>query len=171
MTTGAIILMSIESGTVTPKQSRATMVHLNARDCVKLPPLQNALSWKSIIIHSSKNHPSLSKCHFIISGNDKNWTIHTTDYWEDQKRSHQLINNYQHINSIGIGIIGDFSTVPPTDEQMHSLLTLVTELQKTFRIDTDSVYLQKELDPNSNIPGPAFPITEFNSNLLRLEDK
>jgi len=111
------------------------------------------------------------QCHFVVSSDKKNPVIHPTECWQKQRGiNYPYPSGHNYVESIGICITGDFSNDPPDKEKFRALVILVKELQKTFDVNADSVYLQKELDPASRIPGKAFPTTLFNSNLLRLED-
>jgi len=70
-------------------------------------------------------------------------------------------------DSIGICLVGDFSSSPPSQGQFDRLVQLTRALQRTLRLSADHIYLHSELDARSHSPGDAFPARAFNSSLLR----
>ena len=169
MTAGAVILMSIESGTARIGHDHAAMVRTNAIDCIKLPCLDNHRKWTSVVVHSSTDIDRDQELyHFVIKKKAGKWLIVATDNWEKQVESRHLGSmGRQYPDSVGVCLAGNFTTNPPKSEQFQPLMILVNELQKRFNVNADSVYLRRELDPDSRIPGKTFPANLFNSNLLR----
>ncbi len=170
MTAGALVLMSLESGTSHPGSNRGAVMRSRARDCISLPKPDRPRHWKRIVIHSSTDEtlvPSL--CHFVVSRAPNR--IRATVHWKEQKQTAHLHGDgCRYDDTIGVCIMGDFSGDAPDKALFDSLVVLVRELQASFTIGADSVYLRKELDPASRIPGDRFPTTLFNARLLRFDD-
>jgi N-acetyl-anhydromuramyl-L-alanine amidase AmpD len=131
-----------------------------------------ARPWQRIVVHASRGGPDVlpQQCHFLIhaSPGSSGW-VTATPLWDRQQAGQHIYVAGQNFNddSIGICLVGDFSTNGPSEEQFAALMALVHELQKRCDIPAECVYLNHELNPESTVPGPAFPSARFNQQLHR----
>jgi hypothetical protein len=171
MTFGALLLMLMESDPPRPTQSdRASITGsvLNQHAGV-------SRKWRRIIVHSATgmNNNLPMRCHFVIDpkASSMGLGIRSTKLWGQQVPGyHALIAPQRDYNSdsIGICLIGDFSKSQLPQGQFDALVSLVRELQKTCKIDGDSVYLYSQLDAQSRLPGKNFPVADFDAALLQI---
>jgi hypothetical protein len=170
MTIGAVVLMSLESGTTNRENRELAGIRAGVRDTIL--PEKNNSGWSRIVIHSSTDTNLLpSRCHFIVSPKPypDGMRVRATRHWKNQDRTgHIHVTGHDYADSIGICLIGDYSRRSPETQQFEALVVLVQELQRTCRVDADNVYLRSDLDPGSSLPGRAFPVNLFNSRLIRL---
>ena len=70
--------------------------------------------------------------------------------------------------SIGICLVGDFTTQTPTSAQMRSLNGLTDYLLAKCRLKTDAVKTHRQIHPNHTAcPGKRFPVTSFARELKK----
>ena len=169
MTVGALVLMVMESAPPRPNRGDLASAHQ------KVLPQRWVIThpWRRIVVHSSTGGEDTlpRRCHFVVEAdpNSKEQWIRPTELWEKQTPGYHVYVPGHDFNadSIGICIMGDFSSRSPERDQFEAVITLVRELQKQCRIGADSVYLQSELNPEKQLPGKAFPVGLFNAQLYR----
>lgn len=170
MTLGAGLLMLMETDPILPGPADLATIRGQVQDRtwdIRHP-------WRRIIVHSSNGAPDVlpRRCHFLIEANPgpggRQW-VSATKHWKDQTPGcHTFVAGHDfNADSIAICVMGDFSSVAPSQGQFDALMVLVRELQKQCNIPADSVYLQSEINPARKIPGEAFPAVEFNRRLYR----
>jgi N-acetylmuramoyl-L-alanine amidase-like protein len=166
MTIGALLLMAMESEP--PRPSGNNMASVTG--AVLAPSWSAGRPWRRIVVHSSDGNDTMPRrCHFIIHSNAGGNRIQQTELWKKQDAGHHIYVPGHDFNSdsIGVCIMGEFSTQPPSRQQFEALISLVNELQQKNKIPADSVYLQSELNPDRHLPGKAFPVGRFNARLYR----
>jgi hypothetical protein len=171
MTLGALLLMLMESDPPRPSQSdRASIAGgvLGQHASV-------SRKWRRIIVHSAADSSSNlpKRCHFVIApeASSAGLGIRSTELWKKQTPGyHAFVAPQRDYNSdsIGICLIGDFSQHQLSQGQFDALVTLVRELQKDCKIDSDSVYLYSQLDAQARRPGRNFPVADFDAALLQI---
>ncbi len=125
-------------------------------------PLQPT-KWRNVIVHSSPSSDSdLARgCHFIVfrASGREGATVRATARWGHQMSGdHAFVRGYDfNQNSIGVCVVGDFSSRPPGREQFDSTVGLVRGLRRYCRIPFDRVYLGSQLPIRTRTPGEAFP--------------
>jgi len=120
------------------------------------------LKWRNLVIHASAGQSSLpQRCHFIVHPPDEkgHCYVGATELWKSQTEgSHINVPGYDfNAISVGICVLGDFSSTPPGRPQYVALVGLVRELQYRFGISPGHVYYHSDLVRNSRSPGAAFP--------------
>lgn len=164
MTVGAFSLMVLETAPIPPASAnlaalKGGSVTLGAVEQTTVP-LQTMI-WRNIIVHTSglERRDIARDCHFVIEGGE----IKATDRWKRQTSgNHIYVPGFDYdANSIGVCVIGDFSSRAPGNDQLQALATLVRALQQRLRITNDRVYTYRELVPSSASPGDAFPADFF----------
>jgi hypothetical protein len=170
MTAGAILLMSLESGT-SHHRSDLAGIRSDIRQSVRIQGAEG--KWSRIVVHSATDGTALpAKCHFIIDRSPETGNVRITpvENWKQQKATnHIVVPGHDYSDSVGICLMGDFSSRSPDNNQFDALVVLVQELQRSCRISADHVYLRSDLDPRSAKPGKAFPVTLFNSRLVKIK--
>jgi len=166
MTLGALLLMLMESDPPRPSQSdRASIA-----GSVLGQHASVSRKWRRIIVHSATDSNSNlpKRCHFVIAPETSptGLGIRSTELWKRQKPGYHALD--YNSDSIGICLIGDFSKRQLSQGQFDALISLVRDLQKTCRIDGDSVYLYSQLDASSRLPGKNFPVADFDAALLQI---
>lgn len=173
MTIGSLLLMLMESEP--PRVSPDDLA--GARGILFHAPERLSTAWRRIVVHASPGGgDSLpSRCHFIVrSAPDAQgrW-VEPTDLWRLQAAGHHIYvpdKNY-NADSIGVCVMGDFSSAPPSRGQFQALLRLARELQRSCSISAESVFLRRQLHGQPALPGNAFPVGTFDRGLLRPESK
>jgi len=171
MTLGAMALMVLETAPVRPHAEQLAAVgpppgvieRLIHDTAVPIQPVK----WRNMIVHGSDGAPGLpERCHFVIGPGAG---AKCTELWRRQLPGYHVYVPGRDFNadSIGICLVGDFSSSPPSQGQFDRLVQLTRALQRTLRLSADHIYLHSELDARSHSPGDAFPARAFNSSLLR----
>ncbi len=111
--------------------------------------------------------------HFLIgNGNGLGDGIIQVGYrWNEQRPGAHVgktVSGHEDHNKhmIGICLIGNGDRRPFTEEQMNSLLLLVTRLQKELGILKDDVHLYSGMAPEESSPGRFFASTRFEDQLI-----
>jgi len=172
MTLGALALMMLETAPVEPSAQHLAAVAAPAGQAGRIVwdtevPVQ-AIKWRMIVVHSSAGGaPGLGEqCHFIVAADG---SIQPTDLWRRQMPGNHVHVPGRDFNSMSIGIclVGDFSSQAPPKQQLAALADLTRSLQRTLQISADRVYLHSDLDVAGASPGAAFPARAFDHNLYR----
>jgi len=173
MTLGALVLMLMETPPISataqpltvlapPPAGAARTVHETAS------PIARG-QWSAVVVHAAPSlaDPVAQGCHFVIDrGPDGAWQVHASDAWRAQQAGRHVAGPWQE-RSIGVCLIGDFSTERPGAAQFDSLVELVNALQEICLIPADKVYLVSDLDARSTSPGRFFPAAKFSARLLK----
>jgi len=150
-------------------------------------PLFETKRWEYIVIHHSATDFGSSfffdKIHhirgfdrgigynFVINNgtrNKKNGQIEVSPRWIKQiDGAHCKASSMNH-KGIGICLVGDFTYVTPTDEQMDSLVRLVNILRKFYNVPIRNILGHGQVPgANTECPGKKFPWEEFKAKLER----
>ena len=175
MTLGALVLMALETSPIRGERSPAVLVGLATSDEIGSDrvifatdvPVQ-PVKWRNVVLHATGGERMgvAERCHFVIASVEGR--ISSTPLWKRQMQGHHVPvpGRDWNADSIGVCLAGDFSRTPPTEAQMHSLLSLVRRLQEHFRIAPDRVYLYRDIVSRSASPGQAFPEEQFTDALV-----
>ena len=172
MTLGAFVLMLLETAPVRPTAHLAVLAHPPAGAAVAVRDAAVRIEtsrWRYAVVHAAPagGRPPAGQCHFLVGPDGQGgWRVTATDFWRTQQPGGH-ISGYWRDASIGICLIGDFSTRPPAHGQFEALVDLVNTLQETCGISGDRVYLHRDLLAGSFSPGVAFPVRRFSARLLR----
>jgi len=174
MTVGVFTLMLMETEPYQPPVSLAALGAGTAPAAVisdTEAPI-HANRWRNIVVRATgaESADVIEQCHFVLTSDDSGRTVlASTALWRAQQTGRQAHHLGEQFNtaSVGVCLVGDFSTDPPTAEQFNELMTLVKCLQKNFHIGHDRVYLLGDIDPLSRSPGDAFPARAFEQHLIR----
>jgi len=96
--------------------------------------------------------------HFVI-GNGHGMAdgqIEPTFRWREQLHGAHAGNRHYNQQGIGICLVGDFNSAPPTPRQIASLKRLVDSLGKDYSIDPESVVRHSDVVA-TECPGSQFP--------------
>ena len=177
MTVGAIGLLALETAPIRPAGHNLAAVSNPADTHAKAVldtdvPIQ-PIKWRNIVIHSSgpRGRDVARRCHFVIEAkaSDDGQYVGATILWKRQGSGNHVFVPGRDFNadSIGICLMGDFSSKAPGSGQFQALVKLVQALQQRCNVSADHVYLHSQLDAHSRSPGDAFPSETFASHLLR----
>lgn len=143
--------------------------------------------WKHIVIHhsgmplgSGKNIDRYHReerhmenglaYHFVIgNGNGmKDGEIFIGDRWKKQIEGGHLAIHALNLNSIGIGLIGNFEKDRPSARQLNSLEALTRYLLARTGLPVSAVTTHKLIHPKHTLcPGRRFPTTAFENRLKK----
>lgn len=171
MTTGALLLMLMESDPPRPSES-----DLAGAQALVLDETQDISPvWKRIVIHASEGGKDTlpSRCHFIVHSSpdaEGRW-VSPTSLWRQQAPGQHIYvpGNDFNADSIGVCLEGQFDVVPPSRGQFQALVRLVRELQRSCNVPAEGVFLRRQLHDQPPLPGNAFPVGTFDRSLLRAE--
>ncbi|MDH5765250.1 MAG: peptidoglycan recognition protein family protein [Gammaproteobacteria bacterium] len=146
--------------------------------------------WKYIVLHhSATNAGSVNAFHnfhteqgyggiayhFVIgNGNGmKDGEVKSTFRWEKQMSgTHVTVNSWEHnVFGIGICLVGNLETDPPTKAQMEALKQLVEKLKKQYAIDSKNIIGHKHVeydDASGNREPTVCPGNKIDINELRV---
>jgi len=169
MTVSAFVLMLLETAPVRLPAQQLAAVGSSAEPAGEVirataVPLQ-PLRWRNVVIHGSAAEPGIAeRSHFIV---DADGEISATDHWRRQlPQRHVYVAGWDFdSDSVGICLVGDFSTQGPSRRQFRSLVKLTAAIQAILRMPAERVYLHSDLDAHSSSPGRAFPAQAFNASL------
>ncbi|MFT4589172.1 MAG: LysM repeat protein [Candidatus Binatia bacterium] len=142
--------------------------------------------WKYIVVHHSATKEGGWKgmdryhrargmenglaYHFVIGrgGQMQNGSTYIGNRWKKQINGGHLAKESMNAKSIGICLVGDFTTQTPTSAQMRSLNGLTDYLLAKCRLKTDAVKTHRQIHPNHTAcPGKRFPVTSFARELKK----
>lgn len=176
MTVGVFALMLMETEPYQPAVS-LTAIGAGSRVTSIISDTEvpiNSAKWCNIVVHAAtaEGIDVVEQCHFVVTlagdGSDEA-ELQATALWRAQRAGHQTdrLGDDFNAESIGVCLVGDFSTNPPTAAQFNELMMLVRALQKNLRIGFDRVYLLGDIEPLSRSPGEAFPVRAFEQHLVK----
>jgi N-acetyl-anhydromuramyl-L-alanine amidase AmpD len=64
-------------------------------------------------------------------------------------------------HSLGIVLVGDFRKVRPSPIQLKAAAQLTLDLMKKYKVPLDNVRPHREVNEDTDCPGPQFPWQEF----------
>lgn len=172
MTVGALVLMVLETSPGHPPAEQLAAVSrsrtpIGGAIYDTVVPIQS-IKWRNIVVHSSSAGGSgiEQRCHFVVQPDGR---VAATDLWQRQLAGHHVYVPGRDFNadSIGICMVGDFSSRGPSQRQFDGLVELTRSLQGILLMPADRVYLHSHLAARSHSPGDAFPAMAFNDGLLR----
>lgn len=146
--------------------------------------------WTAIIIHHSGtktgNEAIFDRWHrqgnhwegvgydFVIgNGTDSgDGQVEVTFRWQQQKTGAHCggtAGNWANRQAVGICLVGNFNSRPPTNRQMQSLVKLIGFLQKRYNIPSDRIFGHRTTPgaQETDCPGKMFPMLRLKS-MLRL---
>jgi len=162
MTIGALALMWMETAPVDE-------LHMNLTSISGLPAYEEAIiyrthvpvkypKWLNIVVSKAPaaDHAVARACHFIVSDGDQ--AIETTDLWKRQVDGYHTFapGHDWNSDSIGICFLGDLDDKALTEQQFSALVALVQTLQKHFKVRSEHVYLNSQLDDRIKPPSGQF---------------
>ncbi len=152
-------------------------------------PVYKSDKWQYIVIHHSVTDSGDAQSldaihrrrgfdrglgyHFVIDNGTKtrvDGQIEASPRWIKQMDGAHC--NLGGMNECGIGIclVGDFTSEPPSRRQMDSLVLLVNTLRKYYRIPLSRAIRHKDvLGKKTACPGNSFPWDEFKRRLKQEE--
>ena len=142
--------------------------------------------WKYIVVHHSATKEGGWKgmdryhrargmenglaYHFVIGrgGQMQNGSTYVGNRWRKQLNGGHLAKESLNAKSIGICLVGDFTTQTPTSSQMRSLNGLTDYLLAKCRLRTDAVKTHRQIHPgHTACPGKRFPASSFTGELKK----
>ena len=120
-------------------------------------------------IHSKKRRWKGLGYHFVIdngSSGKQDGQIEISPRWLHQDNGAHCKANGMNYRGIGICLVGNFSEDRVTSRQMDSLVYLVNELKKYYRISNLHILGHGQVKgANTECPGTRFPWDEFRRRL------
>ncbi len=143
--------------------------------------------WQAIVIHHaampSADAQSIHKVHlsnpgwdglgyhFVIGNGTQSGDgeVEVGFRWRQQRegahaRARKGDDNRWNLHSIGICLVGDFTTSPPSEDQMDALIRLVRALMAEYRISAEGVVPHSFVHA-TECPGARFPWASFMSRI------
>ncbi len=155
----------------------------------KAPETKGRPGWKYIDIHHSATRRGNAKMferyhrmrgmrnglayHFVIDNGTcgrRDGQLEIGSRWKKQLPGGHCRQRY--VNEVGIGIclVGDFNKTRPTTRQMRTLVKLVQELMKRYKIPVKNVVGHGKIKgEKSQCPGRYFPWNDFYLHLKKVE--
>jgi N-acetyl-anhydromuramyl-L-alanine amidase AmpD len=140
-------------------------------------------AFKSIVVHHSATHGGSAAAfernhrarlgglayHFVIGNGSGcgDGEVETGYRWRDQVPGPHTKNLEINSESIGVCLVGDLQSAPPTRKQLTALLDLLERLCRECRIPPDRVRCHKEVDPETLCPGRGLPMGDLRAALVR----
>ena len=130
--------------------------------------------WRYVVLHHSatevggavrfdrEHRDRISKdglgYHFVIgNGSDTgDGEVEVGCRWKTQMRGAHCGDPYYNAHGVGICLVGNFESHPPSERQMEALETLVKYLQVSQSIPTSAILLHRHIK-NTLCPGRLFP--------------
>jgi LysM repeat protein len=141
--------------------------------------------WRYIVIHHSASASGTPKgmdayhrnvrhmenglaYHFVIgNGNGMgDGSLYVGNRWRGQLDGGHLASESLNAKSIGICLVGDFSSTRPTARQMQTLYSLISYLRARSKLPVSAVKLHRQINTKpTECPGDSFPAKAFFGNL------
>jgi len=140
--------------------------------------------WKYIVVHDTRtpsgsapafdvyyrdvlDQPEGMGWHFLVRRGSTGGKelVDVGGRWGKQEDGCHVFSRYDR-EAIGIGVVGQFRSQRPTDEQVRSLVWLVRSLQRMCGIPARNVLLHRDLVPGAGCPGKQFPVERFRQSLI-----
>lgn len=157
----------------------------NAAPLRSVIPLWPSAKWKYIVIHhsatdvgkalsfdyvhSNKRHWKGLGYHFVIdngTSGKEDGQIEVSPRWVHQENGAHCKADGMNYRGIGICLVGNFNSDNISSRQMQSLLRLVNELKKYYRIPNTRILGHGQVTgANTDCPGKKFPWAGFRSGL------
>jgi N-acetyl-anhydromuramyl-L-alanine amidase AmpD len=175
-TTDPLITKSVNWAEDKPQETAISPIFTTSRPSVAtLYPSNDR--WKYIVIHHSAtkqgnatifdNYHRKEKgmkegltYHFVIGNgtNSKDGEIEVSERWKKQIQGQHCWNNQINGTAIGICLVGNFDIFRPSSNQIESLVNLMNDLSKQYRIPKEKVLVHKEVDKKKTAcPGKYLP--------------
>lgn len=120
-------------------------------------------------VHREQNGWDELGYHFVIgNGTDTaDGQVEIGGRWHKQKHgAHcKTPDNYYNDHGIGICLVGDFTTHPPSRAQMDALVNLCRFLMHTCDIPLDKIYTHRHATHRTACPGRQFPLATLKRRL------
>jgi len=71
-------------------------------------------------------------------------------------------------NSIGICLVGNFDTAPPSKEQWDKLIQLCLYLMSVYNISVNNIYGHRDFASYKSCPGKMFDIEKLKKDLVKI---
>lgn len=100
--------------------------------------------------------------HFVIGNGDgmPDGEIQPTFRWREQcDGAHAGVAQFNQLG-VGICLIGDFESTPPTHAQLAALDRLIIALRQEYGIDETRILAHRDLKPTA-CPGGQFPLSQI----------
>ena len=172
MTIGTFVLMLLEwdADPLEAPATRLAAVLATEKDFAEIirpgeAPYQ-PLKWRNVVVHSapSADSPRALGCHFLVhpAAGARGACATATQRWDRQADGQHIRAAGYDFNrsSIGVCLIGEFSSRPPSRSQFEVLVALVRQLCRGGGIASDRVYVAS-VHLGKASPGPAFPAERF----------
>ncbi len=149
-------------------------------------PSASPRDWQAIVIHHaaipSGSALSIHKVHlgngwdglgyhFVIGNGTQSGDgeVEVGFRWRDQikgahARAHPGDDNRWNLHSVGVCLVGDFTNVAPSEEQMDALVRLVRALMAEYDIPASNIVPHSFVHA-TECPGARFPWSSFKSRL------
>jgi LysM repeat protein len=138
---------------VTPGKWRYIVIHHSAT--------KNGSAKSMDLYHRQRRHMENGLAYHFVIGNGRGMRdgeIAIGNRWKRQIKGGHLASTALNEKSIGICLVGNFDTSPPTSQQMRNLYALVEYLEGRARIAPSSVKLHREINTKpTRCPGRHFP--------------
>ena len=135
-------------------------------------------SWKHIVIHHTatpsatpggidrfhreRRHMENGMAYHFLIGNGRGMgdgEIYIGDRWKKQIQGGHLASEKLNMSSIGICLVGNFESKPPTERQMKSLDALIRKLRQQTGLAKSAVTTHRSIHPrHTSCPGKHFAL-------------
>lgn len=135
-------------------------------------------SWKHIVIHHTatpsatprgidrfhreQRHMENGMAYHFLIGNGRGMgdgEIYIGERWKRQIQGGHLASEQLNLSSIGICLVGNFESKPPTERQMKSLEALIRKLRQQTGLAMAAVTTHRSIHPrHTSCPGKHFAL-------------
>jgi N-acetyl-anhydromuramyl-L-alanine amidase AmpD len=181
---GAALGLFLATGTIaapakakaTKPSSAAAALPVKTDKTLSAIPVRGA--WKHIVIHHTatpsatprgidrfhreQRHMENGMAYHFLIGNGRGMgdgEIYIGNRWKKQIQGGHLASEKLNMSSIGICLVGNFESKPPTDLQMKSLEALIRKLRQQTGLASTSVTTHRSIHPrHTSCPGRHFAL-------------
>ncbi len=167
-----------DATSATPKRAQAAVSDLSTKTEKTLSAIPVRGSWKHIVIHHTatpsatprgidrfhreQRHMENGMAYHFLIGNGRGMgdgEIYIGDRWKKQIQGGHLASEQLNMSSIGICLVGNFESKPPTDRQMKSLEALLRKLRQQTGLSLAAVTTHRSIHPrHTSCPGKHFAL-------------
>src|SRR3954465_5621414 len=166
---------------VSPKATKDPTPDLPPKTANTLNAIPVRGMWKHIVVHHTatpsatpggidrfhreKKHMENGMAYPFLIGNGhgmRDGEIFIGERWKRQIQGGHLASEQLNMSSIGICLVGNFESKPPTDRQMKSLEALVRRLLQRTGLSSAAVATHRSIHPHhTSCPGKFFSLPKI----------
>jgi N-acetyl-anhydromuramyl-L-alanine amidase AmpD len=178
---GCVLSTGVTHAAAKTKSTKPSAAALATKTEKTLSAIPVRGSWKHIVIHHTatpsatprgidrfhreQRHMENGMAYHFLIGNGRGMgdgEIYVGDRWKRQIQGGHLASEKLNMSSIGICLVGNFESKPPTDRQVQALQALVRKLMQQTGLSASALTTHRSIHPrHTTCPGKHFALPKM----------